>query len=110
MERIIILAGVVIQSMISKSSKVAGAITGFVITSFLFLWGLLAYGSGDAMVFSGIELSQGMFIMFCLGWYAVDTGTLVSAIRERRTAAASVPESQAFQAEEPKDDIDITLY
>lgn len=84
----IIVVGILLQNLIRRASPTAGAITGFLITSVLLLWGLAAYASGDYMTLFGIELSQPVFIGVCAIWYLVDAGQLAEA-RQRAVEPAA---------------------
>ena len=76
-----ILAAVFVQWLISKASRIAGAIVGYLITTGILIWGLGAYASGGYITFSEIELSQPVFIGMCVVWYVFDTFGLIGALR-----------------------------
>jgi hypothetical protein len=76
----LIIVAIIIQAVIAKASKVAGAIVGYLITTGILLWGLSLYGSGDEIAFAGIPLSQPVFFVVVLIWYAFDTGNLIAAL------------------------------
>jgi hypothetical protein len=78
----IIIGGVLLQGLVRRASRTAGAIVGFLITTVLLLWGLGAYAEGSAMTFVGIELSQPVFVGMCVVWYIFDAGELVEARKQ----------------------------
>ena len=86
-----ILVAVIIQWLISKASRTAGAIVGHLVTTGILIWGLGTYASGGYITFSQIELSQPLFIGLCVVWYVFDTIGLVGALREAN-AQKVVPE------------------
>lgn len=74
-----ILIAVVVQAVVSRVSRVAGAVVGFFITTGILLWGLSVYSGGGAITFFGATLSQPVFIIACLVWYALDVWALLQA-------------------------------
>ncbi|MFQ5602748.1 MAG: hypothetical protein ACE5HS_05715 [bacterium] len=74
-----IIIAIVIQSLIARASRMAGAIVGFLITTGIFIWGLGLYTDGDAIAFIGIELSQPVFVVACLIWYGFDAAEFIKA-------------------------------
>lgn len=82
----IIFIAIIIQSAIARSSRAAGAIAGYVITTGILLWGLNAYSDGNYISLFGIELSQGMFFLSCLIWYGIDTYQYMQAKEEDAAA------------------------
>jgi hypothetical protein len=75
----VIVGAIVVQSFIAKASGIAGAITGYVITTGIMLWGLSLYSDGYQIAFFGIPLSQSAFIIACLIWYGFDTKAFIAA-------------------------------
>jgi len=75
----VIVGAIVVQSFIAKSSRIAGAITGYVITTGIMFWGLSLYSDGSQIEFFGIPLSQSAFIIACLIWYGFDTKAFITA-------------------------------
>ena len=67
-----IIIAIILQAIIAKFSRKAGAIIGFVITTGIFIWGLAAYGQGSYIEFFGFTLSLPIFIIVCLAWYGFD--------------------------------------
>jgi hypothetical protein len=75
----VILGAVVVQSIISGSSKIAGAIAGYAITTGIMLWGFSVYSEGNLITFFGIPLSQHAFVIACMVWYGFDTKEFIAA-------------------------------
>lgn len=78
--RIIVLIGIVIQSVLFFISRKLSAIVGFAVTSFILIYGLLAYNSGGGIQIFYIDISQGFFIFLCILWYGFDTYELIISI------------------------------
>jgi hypothetical protein len=74
-----IIVAIVVQSFIARANKMAGAITGFVITTGILLWGLSVYSGGDQITFFGNPMDEGVFIFLCLVWYGFDVYGLIKA-------------------------------
>lgn len=72
----VIIVALIIQSAIAKSSHVAGAVVGFLITTGILLWGLSVYSTGGGMMLFGIPFSRTGFIVACIIWYLFDTAQL----------------------------------
>jgi len=81
---IYILIGIIIQAVIARASRIAGAVVGYIITTSVLVWGLSIYSKGGAITWFDVKLSQPVFIIGCLVWYAVDT---ISFARARKHAA-----------------------
>lgn len=75
----VIIVAIILQSFISRASRLAGAIAGYVITTGIMLWGLTVYGDGYRMAFFGIPLPVEGFVILCLVWYGFDTRELLKA-------------------------------
>jgi len=71
---------------ISKVHKLAGAISGFIATTIILLFGLEAYSSGETMAFRTLPIPQWVFLAFIAVWYLVDMAQLAGVINERRLA------------------------
>jgi hypothetical protein len=84
----IIIIAIVAQSFISRSSRMAGAIVGFIITTGILLWGLTLYSAGSGIIFFAIPLSEAAFIVVCLIWY----GFNVRAFLRARKLASPPPQ------------------
>lgn len=76
---LIILVAIVAQSYISKTSRMAGAVVGYLITTGILLWGLSLYNAGSGIALFFIPLSKPMFLVACLAWYGFDTRALLRA-------------------------------
>lgn len=81
---IVIVIAIIIQAVIAKASRILGAILGYLITTGIFLWGLSVYRDGQMITFWGIPLSQTVFWILCLGWYAFNTHELIQAKTEQK--------------------------
>ena len=92
----VIIVAIIAQSFISKFSRIAGAIAGFVITSGILIWGLSVYAEGYEIAFFGIPLTMPIFLVGCLVWFGFDTKEFISAKKES-TANAQALESPLLQ-------------
>ena len=79
--RIFILIGLAIQFILFTTSRKRAAIFGYVITSFVLIYGLIAYNSNEGISLFYIEISQGFFIVLCIFWYGFNTYELINSIR-----------------------------
>ena len=84
----VILIAVLIQAVINRINRIAGAIAGFVITAGVLIWGLGAYAGGGYITFFRMKLSQPVFLLACLVWFGFDVHALLQARKH-----------QAFQAQ-----------
>jgi hypothetical protein len=75
----VIIIALVAQSIISKASRMAGAVVGFLITSGILLWGLGVYAEGDEIAFFGVAIPQVVFVILCLIWYAFNVKEIFAA-------------------------------
>ena len=75
----VIFAAIIIQYVVSKSSRIAGAVIGYAITTGILLWGISLYGEGKQIALFGIPLSGSIFLLACLVWYGLDTRELLAA-------------------------------
>ena len=87
----VIIGAILVQSWVSKASRVAGAILGYLITTGIFLWGLAIYGDHGQIAFFGVPLSQPVFVILCLVWYVFDTFTFIAARKPLPVAVPPVP-------------------
>lgn len=76
-----ILIALMIQGAIAKSSRLAGAVAGILITVGIFVWGLSVYSDGGGIVLFSIPLSQGVFIGACVVWFLFDGLELSNALK-----------------------------
>jgi hypothetical protein len=99
---IVIIAALAIQIIISKTSRIAGAIAGYLITTGILIWGLSAYADGAAIVLFGIELSKAVFVIACLVWYGFDTAEFINARKEADMVnqTAEIPDD-TIESDEP---------
>ena len=81
----VILIAIIIQGVVSKASRMEGAILGYIITTCIFIWGLSVYSEGGIIAFFGIELSQEVFIIACLAWFGFDTMEFIKAKKGKGT-------------------------
>jgi hypothetical protein len=77
----IIVVAIIIQSVVSRASRMVGAILGYVITTGILLWGISLYGGGAQIALFGVPLSESVFFVVCLAWYGLDTWTFAKARR-----------------------------
>ena len=75
----VILVALFVQVIVARFSRKAGALIGFVITTFILLWGLGTYGNGDTIALFGIPLSMPIFLLVCLFWYGYDFKAMIEA-------------------------------
>ena len=78
----VIILAILIQSIIAKFAKVAGAVFGYAITTGILVWGLSLYADGDEIAFFGIPFSQGLFLFAILVWYGFDTKEFLKVKKE----------------------------
>lgn len=88
-----ILIALIVQVGISKADRFLGAITGYVITTGILIWGIHVYSNPyQHIAIFGIELSKGVFIGVCVVWYIFDTFELIRATsREKGDQADKNP-------------------
>ncbi len=90
----VIFVAILIQSMISRGNRTAGAVAGYVITTGILLWGFSLYADGGQVAFFGVPLSQGVFIFLCLVWYGFDTKRLLE-VNGASVQSVATPQSQS---------------
>ena len=78
----VIVVAIIIQWIVAKFSRIAGAIIGYIVTTGILLWGISAYGEGSQITLFGMPLSQPIFLIACLVWYLFDTREFLAARRE----------------------------
>lgn len=88
----VIVGAIIGQSLISRASRIAGAVAGYAITTGILLWGLSLYSGGDQIALFSIPLSQPVFLLSCLVWYGFDTKEFFAA-KSVMTARESVQPS-----------------
>jgi hypothetical protein len=82
-----IIVAVLVQMVVSRVSRIAGAVFGFLITTGILIWGLMVYAAGGQITFLTIPLSLPIFVVACLVWFGFDTRELVLATRARAARA-----------------------
>lgn len=88
----IIIVAIVLQSFISRTNRMAGAIAGFVITTGILLWGISLYAAGSEIAFFGFPLTEPVFFVVCAIWYGLDVRALLRAkTATPRVAAPPAP-------------------
>ena len=90
----VILVAIILQAIVSRSSRIAGAVLGYVITTGILLWGISLYGDGDQIALFGIPLSAPIFFLACLVWYGFDTREFTAA---RKQASGTKEDEQLSQ-------------
>jgi|WetSurMetagenome_2_1015567.scaffolds.fasta_scaffold92764_2 hypothetical protein len=75
----VIIVAIIIQALIARASRIAGAVVGFLITTGILLWGITVYGEGNRIALFGIPLSEPIFFIACLVWYGFDVKDFMSA-------------------------------
>jgi hypothetical protein len=75
----VIIVAIILQSFISRASKVAGAIAGYVLTTGIMIWGISVYSDGNQIAFFGAPLPEEIFVILCLVWYGFDTKEFLNA-------------------------------
>jgi hypothetical protein len=78
-----IVGAIVVQIIVSRVNRIAGAVVGFLITTGILIWGLNAYSDGMIITLFGIELSKSAFIIACVVWYLFDGVELFQAWNAR---------------------------
>ena len=58
----VIIVAIVAQSFISKFSRIAGAVAGFLITAGILIWGLSVYGEGYEIAFFWDTVDDAYFL------------------------------------------------
>ena len=96
----VIIIAIIIQALVTKFSRIAGAVMGYLITTGILLWGLSLYNEGDQIAFFGIPLSEPIFIILCIVWYGFDTRDFLAArkgaagVTQTGTGSPSTPASK----------------
>ena len=90
----VILVAIIVQVIIAKVNRMAGAAIGFIITTGILIWGISIYSEGNAIAFFGNALPKGVFIIAIIVWYIFDWREL-SAARK----AAEPERSKEFPVE-----------
>jgi len=80
----VIIVAIVFQVIIGKFSRIAGAITGYIITTGILIWGISVYREGYQMAFFGITLPSNVFLLGCGFWFWMDTREFKAAIKQSK--------------------------
>jgi len=88
-EGIILIAGIVVQSIVYRTNRLAGSIVSFVVTAFALVSGILVYGKSETVSLIGVQIPEFVFIIVCIAWFGVDVFMLVDAIKARKKPAGS---------------------
>jgi hypothetical protein len=78
----VIIVAIIIQALVAKANRIAGAVIGFLITTGIFLWGMSVYAAGNQIALFTIPLSQPVFLIACLVWYGFDIREFLLARKE----------------------------
>jgi len=84
----VIIVALVLQSFVSRASRMAGAIAGYAITTGIMLWGFSVYGDGSQVTFFDVPLSPAAFFVLCIVWYGFDTKTFLRAKKASELSAS----------------------
>lgn len=80
----VVLGALLIQLIVARLSRLAGAIVGFIITTGILILGLFIYVRGNFISFFGLQLSLSFFLVAILVWYGFDTMELIKVRREKQ--------------------------
>ena len=94
----VIVVAIIVQVIVAKFSRIAGAVIGYIITTGILLWGISVYGQGNQIALFGIPLSQPILLMACLVWYGFDTRDFMAA-RKKASKIELVLQSPLIQNE-----------
>jgi hypothetical protein len=94
----VIILAIIVQALVAKASRIAGAVIGYVITTGILLWGISVYGQGDQIALFAMPLPQPVFLIACLVWYGFDTREFMAAKNEA-SAMGQVLESPLVREE-----------
>ena len=90
-----IVGAILVQIVVARFNRIAGAIIGFLVTTGVLIWGLGIYSDGKLIALFNFELSKTTFIIGCAAWYFFDAIELLQAWRTHG--------KNASPAEEPTD-------
>lgn len=96
----VIIAAILVQSFISRGSRIAGAVAGFAITTGILFWGLSVYDRGNQIAFAGFPISEGFFLLSCMVWYGFDVKGFLGAQQasQRESANRAILQEPAVRA------------
>jgi hypothetical protein len=95
MERVIIIGGLILQSVVAKFSPLAGGVVGTLVTVFIAAWGASVYSNGGIMVIFSIELPKQIFFMICMAWAVFDIRSIVRAAEQKSNASSDAAANPA---------------
>jgi hypothetical protein len=75
----IIIGALIVQWLVARFSRIAGAIIGFLITTGILLWGFSIYAQGGYIELFNFQLSQPIFLVVCAVWYIFDVTEFIAA-------------------------------
>jgi len=78
----VIVVAVIVQMLIAKASRIAGAIAGYALTTGILIWGLSVYSEGSGIALFTIPLSEPVFLTICSIWYVFDTKEFIAAKKQ----------------------------
>ena len=78
-----IVGAILVQIVVARVNRLAGAIIGFLVTTGVLIWGLGIYSDGKLIALFNVELSKTAFIIACAVWYLFDAIELLQAWRAR---------------------------
>ena len=79
----VIVVAIIVQIIVSKISRLTGAVIGYLISTGILLWGISVYQQGNQITLFGIPLAEPFFFIACLVWYGLDTVEFISAKKQR---------------------------
>ena len=99
-----ILVAIIVQMVVARASRIAGAIVGYIVTTGILVWGLSVYGEGGQIALFGIDLSQTVFIILCLAWYGFDTMEFLTARKAGSVATQNIIDKREEHLKSHPDD------
>ncbi|MEE8408932.1 MAG: hypothetical protein V3T05_04965 [Myxococcota bacterium] len=78
-----IAGAVVAVIVVRRFSRIGGAIVGMCVAIGLGIWGHWTFTSGAGVAFAGIRLSEPIFLALIVAWLAMETYSLIKAIKRR---------------------------
>lgn len=98
--QITIIIAIIIQIVIERVNRVAGAITGFLVTTGICVYGLYLYKHTIYVIsWKGHNLEETYFVTFIVFWYIFDLFILFRAIvSQNKEIAAPVKDKETFRS------------
>ena len=69
----IILGGMIIDFVMTRKKPKIGALTNYVVTTIVLIWGIYSYYQGVKWSIFGREISHIGFLIMIFIWYIIDT-------------------------------------